>query len=663
MAAKRPSIPITWAIGVLFTALNLLGIGAVLAISLHAASRTTDALIHERIREALQTTTDRIGLIVRPVEAQADEIAASVRSGQIDPADASALQVFIAGMLATTPQVLGIAMVDESLHFQAFVRHDRTGIPDVAPPRATLAAGIEWGRGASAPLWVTGWSEPLAQPILVRRTPLHRPDGYYGILVSGITVSDLSLLVSRIARETGQPAFVLYDRDYVLAHPSPRPTVNLSAQRPMPTVAEVGDPILARMWDPARKPWRPEEAFAGASGHRIATEDGPVTFVYRVVPDGTGHEYFVGTYYRGSLAEAERVRLRHMALAGLAVLCLSIVLTVVVGRHLSRPIRSLAGAAAIVERQRLDDFQPLGPSVIREVDDAGRAFNHMVDGLRERQRIRDLFGKYAPNEVVEQLIADPNAFGVSGQRRDISLLFTDIAGFTTLAETMPPNEVLQLLNAYFEEIYRCVVSRGGVIVDFIGDAVFAIFGAPIAQGDHARGALGCARDIDHATASFARARNEEGVALGVTRIGVHTGIATVGNFGSSDRLKYSAAGDVVNTASRLEGANKFFGTRLLASKEITDRSGDRNCRPVGKLILKGRSAGLDVVELLPADAASDASAAAYARAYGLLHEGSPDALSALRELAAARPDDTVIQFHLRRAERGLVSDVVELAEK
>ena len=118
------------------------------------------------------------------------------------------------------------------------------------------------------------------------------------------------------------------------------------------------------------------------------TEEGPVTFVYRVIPDGTGHEYFVGTYYRGSLAAAELVRLRNMALAGLAVLILSFVLTVAVGRHISRPIRALAGAAFVIEKQCLDDFQPLGPSTIREVDDAGRAFNHMVDGLRERQLIR-----------------------------------------------------------------------------------------------------------------------------------------------------------------------------------------------------------------------------------------------------------------------------------
>src|SRR5215831_12999628 len=146
---------------------------------------------------------------------------------------------------------------------------------------------------------------------------------------------------------------------------------------------------------------------------------------------------------------------------------------------------------------------------------------------------------------------------------------------------MAPADLVRLLNSYFEAVCAPIQTHDGVIIDFVGDAVFAIFGAPIAHADHAARALACARDIDGVARAFAAARNAEGIALGRTRIGVHTGVATVGNFGSSDRLKYGAAGDVVNTAARLESANKFFGTHLLASRATVDAAGDRDWRPLG----------------------------------------------------------------------------------
>ena len=144
---------------------------------------------------------------------------------------------------------------------------------------------------------------------------------------------------------------------------------------------------------------------------------------------------------------------------------------------------------------------------------------------------------------------------------------------------------------------------------------------------------------------------------------MHTGFATVGNFGSADRLKYSAAGDVVNTTSRLEGANKFFGSRVMASRELVDAAGDRDWRPLAELIVKGRRTALAVVELLAPEVAAEAWVEAYRRAYALLEAGSRDAVAVLRALAEARPDDAVIRFHRARAEAGVLSVVVELTDK
>src|SRR5262249_50103115 len=154
--------------------------------------------------------------------------------------------------------------------------------------------------------------------------------------------------------------FVLYDREFVLAHPAPSPTVTLSAQQPMPRVDEVGDPILARIWDAAREAWQPRRSIEGASGHRIVTPEGSnITFVYRTISDGSGHSYTIGTYHRGSLAEAEVMRLRNISIASLAVLVFCIAATVVAGRRVSKPIRLLAATANLIQERSLDHFQAL----------------------------------------------------------------------------------------------------------------------------------------------------------------------------------------------------------------------------------------------------------------------------------------------------------------
>ncbi len=657
---RRWRIRITWTIALLFTGLNVLGIGAVLAIGLRAATENTDALILDRLGDAIDTAAGRVTLILQPVAAQAAEIADALRAGRIDPEVPELLRTYLAGTLATTPQVLGLALADTNLRFEAFTRYDEAGAVRGLPNVVTIAAAVDWARTADGQRWLHGWSPAVGQSIVMLQTPLHVRERFYGVLTSAVTLRDLHESVRRVAQQVGQPVFILYRRDFVVAASSGLPGFTPSPQQPLATLAQSGDPLLARMWDASAVAMPTDELIANVRGHRLATPEGAVTFIYR--PLGNG-DYAVGTYFRGSLAAAEVARLRNMAIAGAAVLVLSLLLTVVFGRRVGRPVRRLAHAAGVIERQRYEAFQPLPTSPIREIDEAARAFNQMVEGLKERQRIRDLFGKYVPNEVVDQLIAEPGAFGAGGERREISLLFSDIAGFTTLAEGMKPVEVLRLLNAYLEEVCATVHAHDGVIVDFIGDAVFAIFGAPIARPDHARRAIACVRDMDRVASAFAAERNAEGIAFGATRIGVHTGVATVGNFGSSDRLKYSAAGDIVNTTSRLEGANKYFGTRLLASRLVVDAAGDRDWRPLGRLVLKGRSAELAVVECLPPELAAQDWVEAYRRAYALIEQGSAEAEPALRALAAARPDDSVVRFHLARIERGLISAVIEMAEK
>ncbi len=279
---------------------------------------------------------------------------------------------------------------------------------------------------------------------------------------------------------------------------------------------------------------------------------------------------------------------------------------------------------------------------------------------QQRQLVRHAFEHYLAPPVVARLLRDPSQLTRAAERREISFLFTDIAGFTALVEQIPAERMAGLLNRYLDGVMSRVVEHGGLVDKIQGDAVAAMFGAPEPQDDHRRRAIRCALAIDGFAEAFRSECRAQGVPFGHTRIGVHSGIALVGNFGGSQRFDYTAHGDVVNTASRLEGANRFFGTRILASRETAEPTG-MPARPIGELLLKGKSRPLEVVEPLP-DAACWLPL--YLAFYRALADGrKEEAAGLLPELAGIRPGDPVLDFYRRRLAQGIFDVRVELPGK
>jgi class 3 adenylate cyclase/CHASE2 domain-containing sensor protein len=288
-------------------------------------------------------------------------------------------------------------------------------------------------------------------------------------------------------------------------------------------------------------------------------------------------------------------------------------------------------------------------------------------GREERQQrrfIQGAFSKYISPALLEELVQDPSKLSLDPRRRQLSLLFTDVAGFTSLSEGMDPAHLADLMNRYLDGMVKLVFAHGGTVDKFIGDAVFAIFNAPRDQPDHPRAAVACGLAMDAYAQQFLADELAAGRGFGVTRIGIHTDEASIGNFGAQERFEYTALGDAVNTASRLEGLNKHFGTRVMMSGSTAALVPGQPARPVGRVILKGKAQPLPVFEPLTAEAAASPFMQAYEQAYALLD--GPDleaARQAFAALAAERPDDGPVALFCERLAAGDATTLVRMTDK
>jgi adenylate cyclase len=289
---------------------------------------------------------------------------------------------------------------------------------------------------------------------------------------------------------------------------------------------------------------------------------------------------------------------------------------------------------------------------------------HHFVSEREQRWIKTAFARYVSPNRVEYLIRHPEAMELGGRRQECSFIFTDLAGFTGLIEKIAPAQAVTLLNAYLDEMIAIVFRHDGTLDRIIGDALVVMFSAPVRQRDHKHRALACAIEMDAFASRYAAQQQAKGIAFGQTRIGVHAGDVTVGNFGGSRMFDYRALGDPINTAARLESVNKHLGTRLCVSEAILAASPNVQVRPVGQLVLKGKTESLRVYEPLVAALAQHyAPLHEYRAAFTALQEMRPDALELFERLATAYPDDPLVSLHYRRLTAGEQGDLIVMHEK
>jgi len=336
------------------------------------------------------------------------------------------------------------------------------------------------------------------------------------------------------------------------------------------------------------------------------------------------------------LAELKAGRIYSMLLAASA-LAIAALVSMHLARRYSRPIQSLieqSDRLTTLNTEKVDS----GRSEIREIA--------LLHDAQENMRVAlDSFAKYVPSEVVRELLAKGEAAVIGGRNTQMSLVFTDIAGFSTIAETMEPAALTEHMATYFDAMIRIIESHGGTVDKLIGDAIVAFWGAPKLDDSHAgnavRATLDCLAQLSRLNAEW----KASGLPPLPTRFGISTGAVVVGNVGSPGRLSYTALGDSVNLASRLEGANSFYGTSALVSSATRAEAGDGFCwRRVDLVAVKGRSKPELIFEPLGLEQELGEKGLGWVRTYedaldDYLARRFDEAIEKLQALTLARPGD------------------------
>lgn len=297
------------------------------------------------------------------------------------------------------------------------------------------------------------------------------------------------------------------------------------------------------------------------------------------------------------------------------------------------------------------DFADLEATIektIRHID--------MLREVRRRQmeaeRAHAALSRHFSPELAKRLAASGEGEGIEVQWRDVATIFTDITGFTSLVESAPPEALGRLLNEYVGGMTEVVFAHEGTVAKIIGDAIQVLFNAPGDQPDYATRAVACAHELDAWAQDFCARQSAMGVTFGATRIGIHAGPALVGNFGGNRFFDYTAYGDSINIAARLEAANKHLGTRICVSASVAEAAESFQGRPVGELMLRGRSEPLRAFEPLPRAKFEAPETALYSEAFAKMEAGDVAAMPAFAALVGMHADDSLAGFHLKRLLNG-----------
>lgn len=419
------------------------------------------------------------------------------------------------------------------------------------------------------------------------RLPFEAPTR--GIVAGDLLLADTDAFLKEQRLGQSGEVFLFDDQRRVIAHPRMSEVLSWAKSADGTLALPRLDEIEAVDLNPPLRAWQ-----AGGPAQQIFTQDGRTYVAAFRSAEAAGSANLrlaVVAPLDEFFSEIEQAR-RSLLLVTLGLVAAALPLAFWLGSVLSRSIKQLA-----YETDRIRHFdlgeRPRVRSLIREVDDLGRSVATM-------RAVLQTFASFVPKHLVRGLVESGTPMRPGGMRREVTILFSDIEGFTNITERADPERVMLYTSRYFAALSRAIMEHNGTIDKFVGDCVMAIWNAPADDPDHVANAcaaaLACKRASDELNAAFAR----ESWPAYKTRFGLHTGEAVVGNIGSDDRMNYTVLGPTVNLAARLESLNKTYDTAILVSEAVASRAADGfSFRRVDEIRPKGFAETVEVFELLP----------------------------------------------------------------
>jgi adenylate cyclase len=687
----RQSLLFSLTVLVLFTS------GAVFLSAVIGAFRASEDLAKEVVAEAGLLVSNSVAVHFAEVERSVQVVAAWGRANGLGPWDTDQWTPLLEPLLARSPRVSSI-MVASSTGAELLVLRDAD---DPASWSMRLVHPGRWEREAWFRSWnsVTGESSELVRPfeydtrgrtyyqvattttpgVPVQWTPptvffVTRDPGLTAgthwthgsgpdttVVAFDVLLLDLSRITAGAEISEHGVVFVLADTDPPRVVALPRDGGALDAESIRARLSGTGGsqgepdafpelPVAGRsahpVLDSAATAWAALGRVAGTTPCELQGETWWAHFTRIRVGDGS---FVVASAAPQSDFVADlNADARRIALVSFLAIIVATAIATRLASGYSRPLESLAEGS---RRIRVLDL-----SQGDVVESRLAEINELANEQERTRAALDSFSKYMPVEIVKDLVSSGAVATIGGERREITILFTDIEGFTTIAESRTAEEVTFLLTDYFETLLETIRAHRGEVNELLGDGVVAYWGAPVPLKDHAARATAAILDCQLRINQLGDRYAVQGKPRLPTRFGVASGEVVVGNIGSTSRLAYAAVGDIANLASRIEGLNRFYGTRLLVSGRTRDLAGDSFVwREVDAVRVKGRSTVTRLFE--PLGAVTEVSSRrlelrdSYEAALALYRDGDfRGAVRALQELRADTPDDRSVDRLLSLAQ-------------
>ncbi|WP_287367396.1 adenylate/guanylate cyclase domain-containing protein [Mesorhizobium sp.] len=608
---KRRRIPIAVIMALSFGSLVFLSVGGVLALSVGANFRNTFDLLGAQSTLLIDAMEDSLRAEMGDAENAVDGIAQLYAQGEFQ-IDDEAMSAAVAGALAAASGVEATLICTPDLVCRGAARSVENNVstgaiehfPAEPEKSSQVRAALEQRRQVDGRQWGAFVANEFGLYAHVS-VPLARDGVTQAWVIAAVELQKLSDITRELSSRFGTHAFILDGEDRVLADQRlADPDALKNGVLPLTPLATYGDPVLAaygsrkveREFD-TRHARDIEIAEIDLSVDNASEWSGDTTYIAitRKIAGYGDEPWTLGAYFETSQISDEIERVMGSALLGLGAMAVAVIVAILLGRRLSRPIQAIAGQATRVADFDLDGVTPLPRSRVLELDNQASAFNAMLIGLRA-------FSTYIPRSLVAKLVRT-GEIGIAEPREAVvTVMFTDIAGFTTLSERMDAAAAARLLNHHFEILCRAVDTHGGTVDKFLGDGMLAFFGAPDRLKGHAAAAVRAAAAIREELEKDNLEAAGEGRPPLHVRIGIHTGSVIVGNIGASDRVNYTIVGDTVNVSQRLQDLGKKLepdaATAIAISGETASRLDEKfETIPAGKHRLRGRGEATEVFQL------------------------------------------------------------------